>query len=335
MTLRFIDSFSHYTIPDQLNQKYSAYYGGVPMTGRRTGSTALRTYSSSDYISLTLDDQSTWIVGFAFYMFSSTSNNCKILQLLDSSGTVQLTINIASGIIKLYRGDLSTLLATATPVIPASVWNYIETKMTIADSNGLFELRVNEQVVISYTGDTKYSSTLATARTIKLAASGYVYIGFQDLYICDGTGSANNDYLGDVRIDALLPVGAGASTQFTPTGNSTNWSNVSDATNDGDTTYNFGDTAGLIDTFDCTNLSSTNSTIYGVQLNLSARKDDAGSRTLRGITRINSTNHESADMPLSTSYVDCRQIMELNPSTSAAWTEATINAAEFGYKVQA
>lgn len=337
MALRFIDGFSHYTIPAQTPLKYSTCSTGyiTSVTGRRSGTTAMKMYADADFVAMTFDDQSTWIVGFAFYATASVNSDSKILRFYDSSGNVQLTLDVVAGLIKLYSGNVSTLLATASQTIPVGSWVYIEAKVIIADTGGLFEVRVNETVVASYTGDTKYSSTLSTARTIRLGSLYLTNCWFQDLYICDGTGSTNNNYLGDVRIDALLPVAAGASAQFTPTGNTTNWSNVSDTAIDTDTTYNAGDTAGYIDTFDCANLSSTNATIYGAQLNVAARKDDSGTRTLHGVMRVNGTNYESADIALSTSYMVYRQIQELNPNTSTAWTEAIINGAEFGYKVQA
>ncbi len=337
MALRFIDGFEHYAIPAQLNLKYTSVSNTSigSMTGRRAGSTALKLYNGGDKVAITLDDQPAWIMGFAFYTDVNSSNSSKTIQLLDSASAVQLTVSITNGIVQLYRGDSSTLLATAAQALQAGVWNYMEVKATIADSGGTFEVRVNEQVWVTYAGDTKYSSTLSTARTIRLGCASWVNTGFHDLYVCDGTGSANNTYLGDVRVDTVRPVGAGALTQFSPQGGSVNWENVDDPTSDGDTTYNTSDTVGQIDTFDCANLAATNSVISGAQANVMARKDDAGSRTLRALTRIASANYEGADIAMASDYCVCRQLWEENPATAAVWTESDINAAEFGYKVQA
>lgn len=337
MALRFIDGFDHYAIPAQMLLKYTGVSNTqiTSMTGRRAGSTAIKMYNGGDKFWLTLDDQPTWIVGFAFYADSNSSNSSKTLQLVDSTSSVQLTMNILSGVIQLYRGDNGTLLVSSAQTLQAGQWNYIEVKATIADSGGVFEVRVNEQVWATYTGDTKYSSTLANARTIRFCTASWVNTGIHDLYICDGTGSVNNSYLGDVRVDTVRPVGAGALTQFSPQGGSVNWENVDDATTDGDTTYNVSDTIGQIDTFDCANLPAIGSVISGIQVNLMTRKDDAGSRTLRGVMRIASTNYEGADIVLTTDYHVCRQVWDQNPATAAAWTEAAINGAEFGYKVQA
>jgi hypothetical protein len=66
-----------------------------------------------------------------------------------------------------------------------------------------------------------------------------------------------------------------------------------------------------------------------------ARKDDAGSRTLRGVNRSSSVNYEGADIVMTTDYRVCRQIWDQNPATVTTWTESAINSGEFGYKVQA
>lgn len=337
MSLRFVDGFEHYVVPAQMALKYTTVNNTsiTSMTGRRAGSTAVRLYNGGDKFAITLDDQSTWIVGFAFYADSNSSNSSKTMQLVDSAASVQLTMNILNGIIQLYRGDNGTLLATSAQTLQAGQWNYVEIKATIADTNGLFEVRVNEQVWVTYAGDTKYSSTLANARTIRFCCASWVYTGFHDLYICDGTGTVNNNYLGDVRVDTVRPIGAGALTQFSPQGGSVNWENVDDATSDGDTTYNVSDTAGIIDTFDCANLSAIGSVISGLQVNLMSRKDDAGARTLRAVARASGTNYEGSDNALTTDYRVCRQIWDQNPATVATWTESAINGAEFGYKVQA
>jgi hypothetical protein len=148
-------------------------------------------------------------------------------------------------------------------------------------------------------------------------------------------GSTNNTYLGDVRIDTVRPNGAGNYADFSRQGGATNWENVDDTLIDADSGYNYSNTVGHKDSFDCANLPSIAGTIFGVQVSLGARKDDAGSRTLRALTRLASTDYEGSDLAPGTDYRFFRHIWEQNPNTSAAWTEAQINGAEFGYKVQA
>jgi hypothetical protein len=91
-----------------------------------------------------------------------------------------------------------------------------------------------------------------------------------------------------VRIDTVRPTGAGNYTEFGHQGSSNNWDNVDDTTIDSDSSYNYSNTVGQRDTFDCSNLPVISGSIFGVQVNMAARKDDAGGRTLRSLTRISS-----------------------------------------------
>ncbi len=341
MALRFIDGFDHYTTVAQLLYKYvetgSSSYVSLD-AGRRSGSNGIKLYSSSGYVTKTLDDQATWIVGAAVKLGTFPTSTGSIFQFRDNTGNVQASLCVSTtGTLALYRGTTSgTLLASSAGSLSVGAWNFIECKLTIADSGGYFEARVNGDVWATFTGDTKASSSIATANSIRLygmPSAAIVY--YDDFYMCDGTGSIRNDFLGDVRVDTLFPSGAGASAQFTPTGSANNWENVDDASPDEDTTYNVSDTVGNVDTFTFADLSTLNASVLGVQANVLARKDDAGTRLLKAVTRVGSTNYEGADLTLSDSYVDHRQIWAQNPATSANWTEAEINAAEFGYKVQA
>ena len=341
MALRFIDGFEHYAIPSQIPLKYTSYNdsggssGITTMTGRRAGSTALLFRISSDFVGMTFDAQSTWVVGFGLYMLSTET--AELMRFVDSDGSIQAAISIGNdGTVRLYRGSVSsgTLLATSANSLPILGWNFIEAKLTIADSGGTFEVRVNESVWVTFTGDTKQSSTQTTAVRIQIYGRASDN-AIDDLYICDGTGTTNNNYLGDVRVDTVRPIGAGNYAELSRQGSASNWDNVDDTTIDSDSSYNFSNTVGQRDTLDCGNLPSITGIIFGVQLNIAARKDDAGSRTLRSLTRVSSTDYEGASQNVGTDYRVYRQILEQNPNTATAWTESQINTAEFGYKVQA
>jgi hypothetical protein len=341
MALRFIDGFDHYSIPSQIPLKYTSYNdsggstGITTMTGRRSGSTALLFRTSSDFIGLTFDPQSTWIVGFGLYMLSTETT--ELLRFTDEAGTIQGALSIGNdGTIRVYRNSVTsgTLLATSSNALPILTWNYIEVKYTIADSGGNWEVRVNESAWINFTGDTKQSTTLSTAVRIQIWGRGSDN-AIDDLYVCDSTGSNNNTFLGDVRVDTVRPIGAGNYSEFSKQGSASNWDNLDDTTIDSDSTYNYSNTVGQRDTLDCGNLPAITGSIFGVQVNMAARKDDAGGRTLRSLTRVSSTDYEGTSQNVGTDYRVYRQIMEQNPNTTAAWTESEINTAEFGYKVQA
>ena len=333
MALRFLDGMLHYSIPSQLANKYTSFNNSSisSMTGRRSSTTAILLQSQGDYLAMTFDNQPTWVVGFAYQTMGSESG--VLLQANDSAANNQLCVVItAANAIQLLRGgQYGTVLATSSNALPLNAWNYIEIKMTIASSGGLFEVRVNESVWVTYSGNTQ-SSTNANANYLQIKGR-YAHCALMDFYICDGTGSRNNTYLGDCRIDTVRPNTAGTYAQMTPQGSASNYANVNETTLDGDSSYNYSNTAGTQDSFVCSTVTSITGTIFGVQSNVAADKDDAGSRTVAATTRVSSTDYVGATQSVSTTYLYYRQIWEQNPYASANWTALTINASEFGYKV--
>ena len=81
---------------------------------------------------------------------------------------------------------------------------------------------------------------------------------------------------------------------------------------------------------------SVTGTIKAVVQRLTYRKDDAGTRSIRGYCKSGATTADSGtDLNAASSYVDQEIIWESDPNTSAAWTASNVNSAEFGVKVTA
>lgn len=354
MALRFLEGFDHYAgggvsmSTHEVGQRwseYSAFGGGVGCSGSivsgRFGNGYQGSASNCEFwFSKTLDDQATWIVGWAFRQagFSSPSG---IFRLLDSGSVVHLSIYPGTdGSLNLYRGDGSTLLDSSAPfVLVASVWYYLEVKATIADAGGVFNLRVNGVEVASYSGDTR-NAGVASARTIAFGGdrtqTGTTVI--DDIYICDSTGSApHNDYLGDIRVEALYPNGNGNSSQLDGSdGNTTdNYLLVDDTGgNDGESTYVESGDVGDKDTYAYGNLSAASGTVYGVQPLLKARKTDAGSKSVASVARVSGTEEDSANVSLPQTYTINSDLRTTKPG-GGAWSVSDVNGAEFGMKVTA
>lgn len=302
------------------------YSGGVSSGWRepaRTGN-GYRTQLVGN-LTVTLDNQATWVQGIAVLWGAGASD---LLVLLDA-GTQQfaLTVN-ANQTLSVKRG--TTVIGTSTRAIRLGIWEYIELKVTINDTTGSYEVRVNGENWLSAANvDTKQTAN-ASANAARLVTVGAGSTTYDDWYICDGTGADRNDFLGDVRVYRCLPDAAGTYAQWTPAA-STNVSQVDEETQDGDTTYNASSTAAQKDSFSFANVP-TGGTVLGAILTLTARKDDAGARTLRSLARIASTDYTGATQALSTSYAALTQVMADSPA-GGQWTPAAINAAEFGYEL--
>ena len=349
MALLFVDSFDHYVTADLL-EKWTTV-GGTngsatisPTTGRR-GSGAFRVntsgLSSADqrYVTRVLSPgDATATLGFALnpasLAFVGTAG-VAIASIRDGTSP-QITLRLsAAGILSVVRGSSSgTVLGPASSAIAVGAFTFVELKVKIDPTVGTVDLRLNGLPVLSLTSQNTRSTANSSWSAVYLFQpevvsstfnSANVNIDYDDLYVGDGTGAApHNGFLGDVRIDALRPTGAGASTGWTPSAGA-NWDAVNDAAPDDDATYVTAAAAGLTDTYVVQDLPVAAAPL-GVQVCLSAKKTDAGACTIAPVV-VGVAGPAQAP---GTAYAYLRQVYPTNPATGLAWTEAGFNAAEFG-----
>lgn len=339
--LRFAESFEHATTAAQMQTKWSNVAGLSTFYTGRSGGTSKSlglAHNGGEMHKTFSAGQATWIAGVGFQdSYRCTGHD--VVNFLDA-GTGQMRVYIGSdGKLGVARGG--TGLATGTTILSVGVWYYIEFKATIHPTAGSYELRINGAVELTATGVNTRATANSTADQVRFGEARNVdNTGLQhiwdDLYICDSTGAQNNDFLGDIRVQALFTTADGASSQWTPNSGAVHFDRVSQTTPDDDTTYLSDATAGDIDTWAYGDLASTTGDVKGIQIVPWVRKDDAGIRTVAPVIRIGGVNYVQANLPnLSTSYQYLPQIVELSPATAVAWTVAEINAMEAGIKMVA
>lgn len=345
MALLFIDSFDHYT---SLTTKYNTltcsgsgctvtidastgrFGSGLRLWNPNSGGGEVNKILPSTY--------STIIVGFAF-RFTATQTASPTLVIFKEGSTSHVDVRLDDTHRLYVTRNGTTIASPAGNPLTLNTWNYLEFKATIHDTTGSVEVKVNGISTVSASNvDTRNGGT-GLLSTVTLGGSGRSSDGgtagfqYDDIYICDTSGTTNNDFLGDVRVEAIFPSGAGNTANFTPSTGS-NYENVDEATPDDDTTYNYSSTAGHVDTFAFGNVTPTAGTVYGVQQILYARKDDAGSRSIRPVVRHSGTDYDTGtSTSIGNSYAINLFVIEQNPGTSAAWTISDVNNAEFGYKL--
>ena len=340
MTLRFIDGFDHYATAHIDRKWTSSSNAAISALAARHGSSGLRLSSAAfaAYVLKTLTAKATWVVGCAFRP-ANLSQEAVVLALVDS-GSVQVEVRIlTSGLLRVVRGDNAATLATGSTALSANVWHFIEFKATIHGSSGSYELRIDGATEVSGSGANTQATGTATANQVALGdPSGGVFDAMSqdhdDFYVLDSDGSANNDFLGDCRVETLLPSGAGTNTAWTPSSGD-NYAAVDDATPDDDTTYVASSTADQKDTYAMANLGTSPSEIFGVQTCLTARKDDADARSVAALVRASGTDYAGSTVALSTDYACLLEVRETDPSTTVPWTESGINNIECGVKMVA
>lgn len=335
--LLFMDGFDHYATAD-IAKKWTSQAGSISIgsAGRRL-SGQLHITNNTSSASKTLNANASWVIGFAFSASALPGSAVHIAALLDNgSQQCELRLN-PDGTLSVTRAGAAVTNGTSVVALSAGAYYYIEWKVTIADSisAGSCKVRINGVDVI----------TVATGQDLKATANAYatqVRIGnatvtnltadYDDLYVCDQSGSTNNDFLGDCRVDTQFPNADGATTNFVTSSGTTHYTLVDEAAPNS-TDYVDSATVGDRDLYEFANLTAlATSAVYGVQVSTAAWKDDAGSRSIAVTARSASTNVDGATQALSTSQLYHSSIFETD-SASAAWTQSNVDAAQFGIKV--
>lgn len=333
--LLYLDSFDDRT--SAYENRFGAKTAGVytaAFAGRTGNCMGLDTTSGGANVRHTNPSAlATYIVGFAV-KFNSL-HSAAFVQFLD--GTTEhwsLYGNGAGGGIIAKNGAGTTLGTSAAGVLAAGTFAYVEIKHTINNSTGSVTVKVNGVTVISVTGVDTQNTGNATSDGFQLTnigASSAMFV--DDLYVCDTTGSYNNDFLGPIQVQCLKPSGAGNSTQWTPDSGS-NYARVNEAHPDDDTSYVAANTVGNKDTYALGNLASTGVSVLGTQRIMRARVDTTGSHGIKDVQRIGGTDYEGAEKTVSsTSYGYYYDIDEVSPATGVAYTPTEINAMELGITI--
>lgn len=286
----------------------------------------------------------TVIVGFALKTPNFAGLNAQDLvafwDLDRINGVEHIVLGMEHGA-NLYVERGFTRLAMANHALQMNRWHYVEIKVTISNTVGVVEVRVNGDTIINLTNtDTNNSgSDIVTMVRFRQSDGGGNGDGlqnhFDDMYVCDGSGSVNNDFLGTTRVETLLPNGAGDSAQFTPSAGS-NYENVDDANgNDGDTTYNQSSTSTHLDLFTCEDLTDITGTIHGVQVYAQCRVTDTTPTPIIPKCKSSTTEGTGSTIGIgdTSGFVGVRSLFEQDPDAAAAWTTTTVNAMQIGYEV--
>jgi hypothetical protein len=274
--------------------------------------------------------------------FASDNYNANPVVSFTEGGTHHIEIIYGGdslGDFGVYRNGTQLVRSTGHAAITGGMQLMLECKVKVADAGGEIDLRINGVSVATFSGDTRNGGTGIVDGMLVGLFMGTSFrngggIAIDDMYLVDSNGSAPlNTFLGDVYVRTFLPTGAGTTTQWTPSAGS-NYQNVDDNPSDEDTTYNSESTVSDMDTYAMGNMTVGSSAIHGVRVSAMVRKEGAGPRTIRTVLRSGSTNYEGSSFTLFDSYKYANTLYSQDPDTSAAFTDAGIDALEAGIKVQ-
>jgi hypothetical protein len=362
MALIFAESFDGITTISQLhrrrwNSNNTSFSPGVSNSAGRRGGGCLTTIGSGygAYVHL-IDEPSTVIVGVALYFEGGLSSPGSVITCShdgqDHIGVYLFSDNRLG--VRLGSGSTFLQISESNLLVSPNEWSYIEFKVTIAVS-GSYEVRVNGRTFMSATGVQTYNAGTAAVKFVginglPISTGGGLNtsgsdVKYDDFYVCDTTGSFCNDFLGDIRVDDAYPNSDGASTDWTPLGGSTHYTEVDESAIDDDTSYISEATVNGDDLFGFPALGFTPSSVKGVMISAAYKADADGERVARSIGRVSGTTYEAENYAreirsqwynltgASFTYANDYGCFSYNPATAAAWAQAAVEAAEFGVRL--
>lgn len=275
------------------------------------------------------------ILGVRYQNNSAAPNTGRsYVQFLTSGGSSIASISFGALGVPTIRNTAGSIVATGFTKVAGMGWHYLEWRIKINGASGECQMFCNGVEEIATTVANFGSTNIGGLLFSSINDDNVNYHYIDDLYVLDTSGGAPlNTFLGDCRIETLVPTSDGANTAWAPNSGGTEYTQIDEGVagaNDGDATYISASIPGDISTFGHSDLSFVTGTVYAVQFTTAARKDDAGLRQIRPIIRQGGVNYPvGAVQTLSASYVVKTDLLPLDP-VSATWTAANVNANEYG-----
>lgn len=267
----------------------------------------------------------------------------------DGAGAGEMFVNFAAGSTdkvcvrlgcdgSLYVMDpdpSGTVIGTSAPCIKARAQHHIEIKVTIgAGSTDTIAIRVDGVEVLSLTGanfeDTNITRIeIGSAYSRGTSGEQETLSYYNSVIIWDGSGSANNDWLGpNVCYHTLYPDGD-AALNWTPSTGATGFDLIDDD-EPGDTDYVYAtSTAASATDFTFENPSNL-ATVNAVLAIGRASKTDAGGGSIQISLSPNGTNWDAGQTKAlpENNFNYWYDVSEASPATAVAWTASEINSLE-------
>lgn len=358
MTLVCVEGFDHMSTTDLMFSKNWTWETVVGLwtpsfgTGRINGKAFVMQEPVSEQVygrfTKTLPSTySSFVSGFAFKV-----NHMPLLGLgspifaFTTSGAVNIvTVYVNSdGSVSLVGSSFNTLATSGIGLFTANAWHQFEVKIHVNGASGSVGVHLDGVEVIAPTTVNIGSTSVQYIGPYSISNSTWpsgvigVFLDYDDVWLADTAGGVVADFIGDAHVETLFPNADGTHSDWSPNSGIIHFNRVNEHSGtypDDDTSYVSSLTAGDEDSWAYDNLSIVSGTVFGLQTNLYARKEDSNLRQLKALTVSGGNTYEgSVVQTLASGYVDSTEISETDPFTTAQWDIAGVNAAEFGVKVE-
>lgn len=237
------------------------------------------------------------------------------------------------------RGETSvgnfsgTLLGRSSPVIGAGAYQHYEHYLKVGNSDGAYEIRVNEVTVLNLTGkDTDFGSgevsQVAVGKANGAFASALSNLDMADCFVNDtvADGSGCDTFIGDCKSSWRTLDADTAQADFALSAGSSGYA-LLDETPPNDADYI--DTASPTARSDFGFVSGpgNESEILTARPAVRAWKDDAGTCEIAPSLQSNAVDATVSPQPITTAPAYYDSNVPFNPDTGVPWTPAELNAA--------
>lgn len=338
MAILVMEGFEGYGNATDLRRRYvgSSAAGNIDIvTGRDGSGQAIRIDFGSSYLYFNVTGSTnTVVLGFGFRKINSMSVNDIVILFDEDGASEQVSLQLtALGELSVFSG--ATLHGTTSGVgMLTNTWYYIELSIVFGDATaGSVTLHVNGNQELNVTGiDTRVTAGENCA-LFRLQGDSSNFHEFDDLYFLDNSGTDQTTRIGPCFIETVFPDANGTTVNFTPSAGS-NWQNVDDGNApDDDTTYNSSSTLNQKDLYGHAALTGNIGTVYAVKASAHVRTEGGGARGIQNVARSSATEVNGTEVFIDQSYTYVDHIYENDPNGGGAWTESSVNAAEFGIEI--
>jgi hypothetical protein len=253
------------------------------------------------------------------FEFRNNSNQCIAFFSIQSDGAIGV-----------YTGSGRTLIAASDPIITASSWQHIEAKCVIDNIVGSIEIRVNGLTVIALTGlniGTLGATQIAFGMPNGDAGGSSLTFYFDDIVTWNGNGTYNNDFLGPVRVELLMPNADTGVTDWVRNTGSNDYDAIDNIPPDGDTTYLEAVNDTDVSEFGLSDSPVETANIKAIYIPTMGKLIAAGTGKVQTSLISNSVASDGPDQTMTTAYSYWGGVHEVDPDTALPWTKSGIDAA--------
>lgn len=337
MSLLFMHGIDGLTATDSIQGLFTVSTGlGISSNGRFGGLALNGGNFDQSYWEFDFADQTECILSMAFRpatTFHSTTDRREFL-FFYKGGTQQFYLRAElNGRVRAYNGNNTLIAESANQVLFPNVYSWISCRVVFSTTVGVVEVEIDEQNIFGGTLTNQNTENGATGcNRFRVRGCSTADAHIDDIVLCNGAGTKLNGILKDRRIVELKPTADTATADFTRSGGTTNFENVDDTTQDGDSTYVESSTATHKDIYVIEDLPAEALSVDAVSIDCYARKDDAGSRSLDTIVESGGSEAPQTNT-LQTTYAHKIHLEELDPQGGGNWTVARVNAMQIGQEV--